>query len=44
MQRADKRSQVPRESGGVIPLLVRILNLSVTGHNQSLSLPSERRQ
>ncbi len=44
MQRADKRSQVLREPDGLILLLARILNLPVTGHNQSSSLRSERRR
>ena len=34
-QRADKRCQVPRKPGNLIPLPVRIL---ITDHDQSLSL------
>jgi len=44
VQRADKCSQVPREPGGLVPFLACILNLPVTGHNQSLSPRSERRR
>jgi hypothetical protein len=41
-QHADERSQVPREPAGLVPLLTRIFNPSVTGHDRSLSPRSER--
>lgn len=37
-QRADKRGQVPRKPGNLIPLPVCILSPVITDHDQSLSL------
>lgn len=44
VQRADKRGQVVREPGGLVPLLARIFNPLVIGHDRSLSPRSERRR
>jgi hypothetical protein len=44
VQRADKRSQVPREPGDPVPLLARVFNPSIIGHDRSLSPRSERRR
>jgi len=41
-QRADKRSQMAREPGGLVPLLARIFNLPGIGHDRSLPPRSER--
>jgi hypothetical protein len=41
-QRTDKRSQVPREAAGFVPLLARIFDPPVIDHDRSLSPLSER--